>query len=105
MAVVDNRLMWFDVGVRYSVDPAELQTAAGRMGEAADAALRARERLLDAAQAVHSWVPVEYRRSVQEALDALAFSALKAQVASQRTAARLVHAAEGYAAADGQAAQ
>ena len=72
------------------------------MGEAADAALRAREQLLDASGSVGSWVPVEYRRPVQDALDALALSALKAQVASQLTAARLVRAAEGYARADGQ---
>lgn len=97
--------MWFDDAVRYTVDPAELQTAAGRMGEAADAALRAREQLLDAAGSVGAWVPVEYRRAVDDALEAMAFAALKAQVASQVTATRLVHAAEGYAAADGQGAQ
>jgi len=86
--------------MRYAVDPAALQTAAGRAGLAGEAAARARDQLLGAGHALDAWCPVEVRRYVAEACDALAFAALVAHVGSMRTASRLVHAAEGYLVAD-----
>lgn len=91
--------------MRYAVDPAALQTAAGHTGLAGSAAMRARDQLLRAGDGVGAWCPVEVRRYVAEACDALAFAALVAHAGSMRTASRLVHAAEGYQAADGQVAR
>lgn len=91
--------------MRYAVDPAELQTAAGHAGLAGSAAMRAREQVLRAGADLAAWCPLEVRRYVAEACDALAFAALVAQAGSMRTASRLVHAAEGYRVADGQVAR
>ena len=91
--------------MRYSVDPATLQTAAGHAGLAGGAASRARDQLLRAADGLDAWCPVEVRRYVAEACEALASAALAAHDGSMGTAARLVHAAEGYRVADGQVAR
>ncbi len=88
--------------VRYAVDPAAVHTAAGRAGEAGEAAARARGEIVSAADALDRWCPTEVRGTVQAAVDALATAALVASAHAQVTAARLTHAAEGYQAADGQ---
>jgi len=67
--------------------------------------MRARDQLLRAGDGLDAWCPVEMRRQVAEACDALAFAALVAHTGSMRTASRLVHAAEGYRVADGQVAR
>ncbi len=91
--------------MRYEVDPAELQAAAGRMGRGAEAALEARAHVLAAADTLHAWCPAEVRGTVGAAIEALAHAALLAGHHGQLTARRLTRAAEGYAVADHQVAQ
>ncbi len=67
--------------------------------------MRAREQVLRTDDALSEWCPVEVRRYVDEAFDALAYAGLAAHLGSMRTASRLVHAAEGYRVADGQVAR